>query len=121
MKPEYPVKTDKLFHIVVYLVRFARSGFELTTLGTDYIRICKSNYHMITARCHPKLSLYCTTYAISYKRRITFINYIQNRKTGRPTVMCISVLYRSCFHFYFRMIKNSVGEVMVSLLGVDDL
>ena len=108
------MKTDKLFHIVVYLVRFARSGFELTTLGTDYIRICKSNYHMITAR-------YCTTYAISYKRRITFINYIQNRKTGRPTVMCISVLYRSSFHFYFRMIKNSVGEVMVSLLGVDDL
>ena len=35
--------------------------------------------------------------------------------------MCISMLYRSCFHSYFRMIKNSVGEVMISFLGVDDL
>jgi hypothetical protein len=50
--------TDKLYHIMLYWVRFAWAGFKLITLvviGTDSIGSYKSNYHTITTSAAPIL------------------------------------------------------------------
>jgi hypothetical protein len=57
-KREYPEKTvemsqvtDKLSHIILYLVHLTWVGFEFTILvwiSTDCTGSCKSNYHTIT-------------------------------------------------------------------------
>ena len=57
-----PEIVDKLYHIMLYRIRLAWAGFELTTLvviGSDCTGSCKSNYHMITTTTvRPIVKLY---------------------------------------------------------------
>ena len=57
-----PEVVDKLYHIMLYRIRLAWAGFELTTLvviGSDCTGSGKSNYHMITTTTdRPIVKLY---------------------------------------------------------------
>ena len=95
--------TDKLYHIMLYQVNPAWTGFELTTLvviGTDCIGSCKSNYHTITTT--PQINMRLLLYLVV----IYFIWFL----------MMINLLFQNSVHSWMLGNNKSIKKKILGRL-----
>jgi hypothetical protein len=100
-KPEYPENTtdmyqvtDKLYHIMLYWVHFAKNVVwnpNLSGERTDCTSSCKSNYHTITRQFQMKFIIVNGCYVCSkVKQSLVFSNYVKIDKGTDCTGSCKS-------------------------------